>query len=138
MKHLKFATFGFVATIVGISTLFSSTLFAESAEGDKSRLASLAKFTRVLATIEKYYVDDIKIDDIIKKSIEGMLAYGKPKEIHIAGIIASQEGLEYVRRMLPEAKIWVGALDEELTAKAYIVPGLGDAGDLAFGAKIQE
>lgn len=73
MKHLKFATFGFVATIVGISTLFSSTLFAESAEGDKSRLASLAKFTRVLATIEKYYVDDIKIDDIIKKSIEGML-----------------------------------------------------------------
>ncbi|MBP6184572.1 MAG: uracil phosphoribosyltransferase [Saprospiraceae bacterium] len=74
----------------------------------------------------------------VVKSIEGMLAYGKPKEIHIAGIIASQEGLEYVRRMLPEAKIWVGALDEELTAKAYIVPGLGDAGDLAFGAKIQE
>ena len=73
MKHLKFATLGFVATIVGISTLFSSTLFAESPEGDKSRLASLAKFTRVLATIEKYYVDDIKIDEIIKKSIEGML-----------------------------------------------------------------
>ena len=53
---------------------FSSTLFAaDNAEGEKSRLASLAKFTRVLATIEKYYVDDIKIDDIIKKSIEGLL-----------------------------------------------------------------
>ncbi len=74
----------------------------------------------------------------VVKSIEGMLAYGKPAQIHIAGIIASQEGLEYVRRMLPEAVIWVGALDEELTAKAFIVPGLGDAGDLAFGAKIQE
>lgn len=74
MKHLPFATVGFIATFLGITTFFSSTLFAaDSAEGEKSRLASLAKFTRVLATIEKYYVDDIKIDDIIKKSIEGLL-----------------------------------------------------------------
>ncbi|KFL33702.1 peptidase S41 [Sulfurospirillum sp. SCADC] len=63
-----------MATFVGITTFFSSTLFAaDNAEGEKSRLASLAKFTRVLATIEKYYVDDIKIDDIVKKSIEGLL-----------------------------------------------------------------
>jgi carboxyl-terminal processing protease len=74
MKHLPFATAGFIATFLGITTFFSSTLFAaDNAEGEKSRLASLAKFTRVLATIEKYYVDDIKIDDIIKKSIEGLL-----------------------------------------------------------------
>lgn len=74
MKHLPFATVGFFATFLGIATLFSSTLFAaDNAEGEKSRLASLAKFTRVVATIEKYYVDDIKIDDIIKKSIEGLL-----------------------------------------------------------------
>ena len=73
MKHLPFATLGFIATFVGMTTLFSSTLFADSVDGDKSRLASLAKFTRVLATIEKYYVDDIKIEDIIKKSIEGLL-----------------------------------------------------------------
>ncbi len=74
MKHLPFATTGFIATFLGITTFFSSTLFAaDNAEGEKSRLASLAKFTRVLATIEKYYVDDIKIDDIIKKSIEGLL-----------------------------------------------------------------
>lgn len=74
MKHLPFATVGFIATFLGITTFFSSTLFAaDNAEGDKSRLASLAKFTRVLATIEKYYVDDIKIDDIVKKSIEGLL-----------------------------------------------------------------
>lgn len=74
MKHLKFATIGFIFTILGLSTLFSSTLFAENGDNDKSRLASLAKFTRVLATIEKYYVDDIKIDEIVKKSIEGMLS----------------------------------------------------------------
>ena len=74
MKHLPFATAGFIATFLGITTFFSSTLFAaDNADGEKSRLASLAKFTRVLATIEKYYVDDIKIDDIIKKSIEGLL-----------------------------------------------------------------
>ena len=55
MKHLPFATAGFIATFLGITTFFSSTLFAaDNAEGEKSRLASLAKFTRVLATIEKY------------------------------------------------------------------------------------
>lgn len=73
MKHLPFATLGFIATFVGMTTLFSSNLLADAANGDKSRLSSLAKFTRVLATIEKYYVDDIKIEDIIKKSIEGLL-----------------------------------------------------------------
>ncbi len=74
MKHLSFATAGFLATFLGISAVLSSTLFAaEPAEGEKSRLASLAKFTRVLATIEKYYVDDIKIDEIVKKSVEGLL-----------------------------------------------------------------
>lgn len=73
MKHSPFATVGFIATFIGITTFFTSTLFADNADGEKSRLASLAKFTRVLATIEKYYVDDIKIDDIVKKSIEGLL-----------------------------------------------------------------
>lgn len=74
MKHLRFATFGFFSTILGFSILFSSTLFADNGENDKSRLASLAKFTRVLATIEKYYVDDVKIDQIVMKSISGLLS----------------------------------------------------------------
>ncbi|MDD3342447.1 MAG: S41 family peptidase [Sulfurospirillaceae bacterium] len=73
MKHLKFATIGFLATLVGVTTLLSSTLFAENGDNDKSRLASLAKFTRVVATIEKYYVDDITIDAIVKKAVEGLL-----------------------------------------------------------------
>lgn len=74
----------------------------------------------------------------VVKSVESMMAFGRPKALHIACVIASQEGLDHVRRMLPQASVWVGALDEELTARAYIVPGLGDAGDLAFGAKVQD
>lgn len=62
-------------------------------------------------------------------------AQGEPEKTFIVGIIASEEGLEYVRRQCPEAHIIVGAVDNELTAKSYIVPGLGDAGDLAFGPK---
>ena len=74
----------------------------------------------------------------VVKSVESMMAFGRPKALHTACVIASQEGLDHVRRMLPQASVWVGALDEELTARAYIVPGLGDAGDLAFGAKVQD
>jgi len=58
------------------------------------------------------------------------------KTIHIAAVIASTEGIEHVRANLPKAHIWVCAVDEEMTTKAYIVPGLGDAGDLAFGEKV--
>ncbi len=62
---------------------------------------------------------------------------GKPKHLHIVIIIASTEGVEYLKRHLPSKNItlWVGTVDTELTAQAYIVPGLGDAGDLAFGSK---
>ena len=58
------------------------------------------------------------------------------KELHIAAVIASTVGIEHVRANLPKAKLWVCAIDEEMTSKAYIVPGLGDAGDLAFGEKV--
>ncbi len=57
------------------------------------------------------------------------------KELHIVTVIASSEGIRHVRANLPKAKLWIGAIDEEMTSKAYIVPGLGDAGDLAFGLK---
>ena len=61
---------------------------------------------------------------------------GSPKKMHIVALIASKVGIEYVKRNLPSnITLWVGAIDEELTAKSYIVPGLGDAGDLAFGLK---
>ena len=62
-------------------------------------------------------------------------AAGQPDQVFICGAVASDEGLEYVIRSIPKARIFVGAIDHELTAKSYIVPGLGDAGDLAFGPK---
>jgi len=67
-----------------------------------------------------------------------LLLHGKPKHTHIVSILASQEGLECLKKNLPRRNIsiWVGTVDDELTAQAYIVPGLGDAGDLAFGKKI--
>ncbi|MCL4139282.1 UNVERIFIED_CONTAM: hypothetical protein GTU68_034353 [Idotea baltica] len=68
-------------------------------------------------------------------SHEALLGIGKPDRIIIAAVIASEEGLNYVLRHIPNAEIFVGAVDHELTAKSYIVPGLGDAGDLAFGEK---
>jgi uracil phosphoribosyltransferase len=71
------------------------------------------------------------------KTIEYLKDEGSPKAIHIVTAIACTVGIEYVRREVPEAIVWCGAIDDELTAKGYIVPGLGDAGDLAYGAKIQ-
>lgn len=70
------------------------------------------------------------------KSYKGMLRHGKPVQVHIAAAIAAPEGLAYVQQEIPEANIWLGALDQKLNEKSYIVPGLGDAGDLAFGPKI--
>lgn len=61
--------------------------------------------------------------------------YGKPKKIHVVAALASSAGLEYLQIEYPDATVWIGAEDEELTAKSFIVPGLGDAGDLAYGQK---
>lgn len=67
---------------------------------------------------------------------KALLSKGKPKHCHVVSLIGSSEGLEYTKKNLPEnATIWLGALDHEMTAQSYIVPGLGDAGDLAFGTK---
>jgi uracil phosphoribosyltransferase len=71
------------------------------------------------------------------KTIQLLRSEGNPAEIHIVTAIACTVGIEYLRRSLPTCKIWCGAIDDELTAKGYIVPGLGDAGDLSFGSKIQ-
>ncbi|MFD2248644.1 uracil phosphoribosyltransferase [Pontibacter ruber] len=70
------------------------------------------------------------------KSYKGMLRHGKPVQVHFAAAIASPEGVAYVQEQVPEAHIWLGALDERLNEHFYIVPGLGDAGDLAFGPKV--
>lgn len=71
------------------------------------------------------------------KSIHFLKQEGNIAALHIVCAIACTVGLEYVKREVPEATIWCGDIDDEITAKGYIVPGLGDAGDLAFGAKLQ-
>lgn len=74
----------------------------------------------------------------IALTYQRLTADGEPKHTHIVCPIASKEGVEYLSRNLPHKRVtfWVGAIDEELTNKTFIVPGLGDAGDLAFGEKI--
>lgn len=74
----------------------------------------------------------------IVKTIQYMKDEGSPKEIHIVVAIACTVGIEFIHRECgSDIPIWCGDIDDELTAKGYIVPGLGDAGDLAFGAKLQ-
>jgi uracil phosphoribosyltransferase len=61
----------------------------------------------------------------------------KPKEIHIAVVIAAPEGIAYLQKNLPDNfHLWIAAIDEKLNEKNYIIPGLGDAGDLAYGSKL--
>ncbi|MEN9968643.1 MAG: hypothetical protein RIR94_822 [Bacteroidota bacterium] len=68
---------------------------------------------------------------------KALKTHGTPKQIHILSAIATPEALSYVAQHFPaDTQVWVGAIDTELTAKSYIVPGLGDAGDLAYGSKI--
>jgi uracil phosphoribosyltransferase len=69
---------------------------------------------------------------------KAILSKGTPKHVHIISAISSKQGIDFVKANLPTKNftIWCGAVDEELTAHSYIVPGLGDAGDLAFGEKI--
>ena len=70
------------------------------------------------------------------KTIQSIRQEGTPAEIHIVCAIACTIGLEYVLREEPKATIWCGDIDDEITAKGFIVPGLGDAGDLAYGVKV--
>ena len=85
----------------------------------------------------------ILVDPMLATGQSLVLAYealcqhgGTPAKLHVAAVIGSEQGVDYAQRHLPmDATLWVAAVDEELTSKCYIVPGLGDAGDLAFGEK---
>ena len=87
----------------------------------------------------------ILVDPMLATGTSLVLAYealiakgGEPEHTHIASVIASEQGVDYVTRHLPSRKttLWLGAVDAELTSRSYIVPGIGDAGDLAFGEKL--
>lgn len=69
---------------------------------------------------------------------EALFSKGTPAAVHLVSIIASRQGVDYLKEKIrgENVKLWIGAIDNEMTHKMYIVPGLGDAGDLAFGEKI--
>ena len=69
-------------------------------------------------------------------SYRALLTKGKPARVHLASVIASRQAVDYLEKNMPEdATLWVGVIDDSINAHSYIVPGLGDAGDLAFGEK---
>jgi uracil phosphoribosyltransferase len=70
-------------------------------------------------------------------ALDELFEYGQPLAVHVVVAIACTEGIDNLRQKYPEFKIWAADIDDELTAKGYIVPGLGDAGDLSFGSKLQ-
>lgn len=123
---------------------------------DKAQNAFVAAFRKYgrnyKFTIQLEYMASPSLEDKVLILSDPMLATGStiyltyqemiqqkgtPKHCHIVSPIASREGYEYLCRKLPQkgVSIWLGAIDEELTTKSYIVPGLGDAGDLAYGEK---
>lgn len=74
----------------------------------------------------------------LELATKALKSNGKPAHVHMVSIIASQAGVDYVTNMLAgePVTLWLAGIDEELNAKSYIIPGLGDAGDLAYGAKL--
>ena len=74
-----------------------------------------------------------------KSLVEGcnaLLEHGMPAHVHLACVIASPEGIAHVQKHLPDATLWLTAVDDSLNEDSYIIPGLGDAGDLSFGEKL--
>jgi len=71
----------------------------------------------------------------IEKSYHALLRYGLPERTHIVAAIASRVGIQFLQERIPQCHLWIGDIDDELNTKSYIIPGLGDAGDLAFGIK---
>lgn len=67
---------------------------------------------------------------------QALCKHGKPKNVFVTSLIASEQGLIYVQRFMPNARIFTAAIDKDLNENSYIIPGLGDAGDLAYGIKL--
>ena len=70
--------------------------------------------------------------------LQALESMGKPKQIHMVSVIGAQQGIDLVSEEFPEdTHLWIATIDKELNSKGYIVPGLGDAGDLCYGSKLQ-
>ena len=142
-----------VATILRAGLPFHNGMISMFDHADSAFIAAYRKYDKNEEDSEirvEYYSSPILDDRVlilcdpllatgesIVKTIQGLLEDEEPKEIHIAVAVASQDGLDYVKQALSlkPVTIWVGSIDEELTARAYVVPGMGDVGDLAYGEK---
>lgn len=73
----------------------------------------------------------------LTETYKALLKNGKPKSIHIVAVIGSTQGIEYIKNRFPhDTHLWIATIDNQLNNKGYIIPGLGDAGDLAYGSKL--
>ena len=122
---------------------------------DKAENAFISAFRKYTSDdefeIEVNYMASPEIDDkviiladpmlatgrTIENTYEVLKQRGKAKQIHVVAVIGSQQGVDYIANCLPDnTHLWIAAIDEELNDHSYIVPGLGDAGDLAYGIKM--
>ncbi|MBI1306316.1 MAG: uracil phosphoribosyltransferase [Bacteroidetes bacterium] len=119
-------------------------------QADLAYISAFRKHTsRTEFTIEVEYLASPDLNNRIFILTDPMLATGQslvltyqqflrngtPREVHLVSVIGSPQGVDYVRAHIPEATLWIGAIDDHLNDEGYIVPGLGDAGDLSFGIK---
>ena len=141
-----------IATILRAGLPFHNGMLSMFDQADSAFIAAYRKYDKNEDSeirVEYYSSPDIEdrililcdprlaTGESIVKTLKGLMEDMMPKEIHIAVAVASQEGLDYVERTMSRlpVTIWVGSIDEELTARAYVVPGIGDVGDLAYGEK---
>jgi uracil phosphoribosyltransferase len=95
-------------------------------------LASPDLTNRILILVDPMLASGSSLAKVYKQLVDK----GKPKQVIFASVLASPEGVEYLKEETPEVTLWTAAIDEKLNAHGYILPGLGDAGDLAFGDKL--
>ena len=142
-----------IATILRAGLPFHNGMLSMFDQADSAFIAAYRKYDKneedSEIRVEYYSSPDIEnrililcdpllaTGESIVKTLNGLMEDMMPKEIHIAVAVASQDGLDYVERTMSRlpVTIWVGSIDEELTARAYVVPGIGDVGDLAYGEK---
>tara|TARA_R110002050_G_scaffold109796_1_gene221112 strand:+ start:37904 stop:38557 length:654 start_codon:yes stop_codon:yes gene_type:complete len=109
-------------------------------EGDEDDFEIIVKYFaapnldgKILVLVDPMLATGRTLENVLK----GLKDHGTPKQIHIVSVIGSQQGVAYVKNVFPEnTHLWIAAIDDELNAKGYIVPGLGDAGDLSYGEKL--
>jgi uracil phosphoribosyltransferase len=142
-----------IATILRAGLPFHNGMLSMFDQADSAFIAAYRKYDKneedSEIRVEYYSSPDIEdrililcdpllaTGESIVKTLNGLMEEMMPKEVHIAVAVASQDGLDYVERTMSRlpVTIWVGSIDEELTARAYVVPGIGDVGDLAYGEK---